>query len=341
MSLHSSRSYNLNSKPAGCGYHHGAFPTLVAQFLLFCGFWFSVAVMGDCSFVEVAEPIQVRQDGALATRLGLLSYTEMGTGQCYFWTDTLPRGTVPGKYSPVYGEQQFEYYMQEVLGSQWYLTIGLSATAVGISLVCFVYVTTYCCSTQVHAIRLFSGLMVALIFVTVQGLTFLVLSTDWCVDNQCETSRTTGFSFASIVSFFLSGCAFLFMTDYPGKEALAKLQGEQHKHLFDEDDEGPPNKILAGGLEELDEASPEEEEEDDDDEEEGLLPADQNIENQEEGIQKSMTIQESEDPEAAPEKHKDTIAQTDSSTAGSTDADAKSKNTETITVDAVPVSDSS
>ncbi|KAG7373338.1 hypothetical protein IV203_034062 [Nitzschia inconspicua] len=309
----------------GCGYHHGAFPTLVAQFLLFCGFWFSVAVLGDCSFVEVAEPIQVRQDGALATRLGLLSYTEIGTGQCYFWTDTLPRGTVPGKLSPVYGDQQFEYYMQEVLGSQWYLTIGLSATVVGISLVWFVYVTTYCCSTHVHAARLFTGLMIALIFVTLQGLTFLVLSTDWCVDNQCETSRTTGFSFASIVSFFLSGCAFLFMTDYPGKEALETL---------DEDGKGPPDEILKGGLEEVDEESPEEEVE------EGLLPADQNDENQEEGIQKSETIQESEDPEAAPENHKDTIAETDSITA-STDADAKSKDTEAITVDAVPVSDSS
>jgi hypothetical protein len=284
-------SHNIDIPPpfyltlsTGCGCKNGVVQGLFAQFLLFCGFWFSLAVIGDCSFVEVVEPIQVRQDGVMATRLGLLSYTEMGTGQCYFWSDAILTNTT-GSLVPLDGEKQLEYYVRDVLGSQWYPSIVLASTVVVISLLWFIYVTSYCCSTQIRGVRFFTGFMVALVFVTIQGLTFLVLATKWCDRNQCVTSRTAGFTYASCASFLLSGCAFFFMSDYPGKRLLAKLREEHHCHVMAGDEEAPQlqpynNNITSQvGMEERKDEPPEE----------GLLPGDKDYEANEEDVEKVLT----------------------------------------------------
>lgn len=279
----------------GCGYHNGVFQVLFAQFLLFCGFWFSLAVMGDCSFVEVVEPIQVRQDGVMATRLGLLSYTEMDTGQCYFWNEAILTNTT-GFLVPLDGEKQLQYYVRDVLGSQWYPSIVLASTVVVLSLLWFIYVTSYCCSTQVRGVRFFTGFMIALVFVTIQGLTFLVLATNWCVRNQCVTSRTAGFTYASCVSFFLSGCAFFFMSNYPGERLLAKLREEHHRHVMAGDEETQPYIAALVGIEERQDEPPDE----------GLLPGDKDYEAKEEDIEKILTkgsadLNEAPEPQATDE----------------------------------------
>jgi hypothetical protein len=285
----------------GCGYHNGVFQILFAQFLLFCGFWFSMAVIGDCNFVEVAEPIQVRQDGIMATRLGLLSYTEMDTGRCYFWADTLLTNTT-GSLIPLYGEKQLEYYLRYVLGSQWYPSIALATTAVVISLFWFLYMTSYCCSTHLQGIRLFTGFMIAIVLVVVQGLTFLVLGTGWCEHYQCVASRTAGFTYASCVTFFLSGCPFFFMSNYPGESLLAKLH-EEHQH-----------RVMTGDEEALEDEPPEEEE----------------------GIEKVLT-NESEDPEASL-KQQDTYVPTAKAVNYPSPAKYVYGNAEPITIEAVVAS---
>jgi hypothetical protein len=39
----------------GCGYLNGAGPVLISQMMVLCGFFFSLAALGDCSFVELDE----------------------------------------------------------------------------------------------------------------------------------------------------------------------------------------------------------------------------------------------------------------------------------------------
>lgn len=304
---------------------------MLAQFLLFCGFWFSMAVLGDCAFVEVSEPIQVRQDGAMATKLGMFSYTEMDTGRCYYWTDAIFRNGTVG--IPISEEQQLEFYVQDVLGEQWYGTLSLAATAVVISLLWFLYVTSYCCSTQILPVRLFTGFMIAVVFVAVQGLTFLVLSSDWCSDFQCKRGRTAGFSIASMAAFFISGCSFFFMTNYPGHASLAMLQEEHHQHVMAGDEEAQTSY-------ETKEATPEEREEEPP--EEDLLPGDQDYE---EGIEKALTGHEPEDPESAPlpkepsieEKEEEPSAADETAVA---EADNKADDTKVIEAEAVPETNS-
>ena len=247
--------------------------------------------MGDCSFVEVAEPIMVRQDGVMATRLGLLSYQDE-SGQCYYWTDSIPVNvTNPFVNGTFYqwGDQQLEYYVEQVLGRAWYPTIALGIAAVFTSFLTFLYVTSYCCSTQVRGIRMFTGFFVAIVIVICQGLLFLVLDSDWCRDNQCETSRSAGFAYAAIVAFFISGVSFFFMSNYPGQAALAKLQEEHHQHVMAGDEEAPyPVASPTAKFEDLEDEPSEEE----------PLPGDDNYV-MNEGIEKSLTGQT--EPEAAAE----------------------------------------
>ncbi|KAL3905256.1 MAG: hypothetical protein SGILL_009749, partial [Bacillariaceae sp.] len=286
-----------------CGYRNGVFQVLMAQFLLFCGFWFATATMGDCSFIEVASPIVVRQDGAMASRIGLLSYTDMETGQCYYWSDTI---VVDGRV--IFGDLQIEHYVETVLGREWFPTIALGIATVFVSLMCFFYVTSYCCSTQVRGVRMFTGFFVAIVVVILEGLIFLVLGSDWCKDNQCETSRSAGFAIAAIAAFFLSGSAFFFMSNYPGQAALSKLQEEHHQYVMAGDGEAYPAGAPPSADENLE----------DEPDEEDPLPGDEDYFDKEEseGIEKSLTAQSNpetveeeppvamaevvNDPEAAP-----------------------------------------
>jgi hypothetical protein len=248
-------------------------------------------VIGDCNFVELGEPIQVRQDGVMATELGLLSYTEMDTGKCYYWTDIIVTNTTGSRFPlvPLDGDKQLEYYVRNVLGRQWYPSIVLATTAVVISLLWFIYVSSFCCSTHVRGLRMFTGFMIAIVFVSIQGLTFLALSTSWCDNNQCVTGRTAGFTYAACVCFFLSGCAFFFMSDFPGERSLTKLQEEHHHHVMAGDEEAQPYITAETGMEERDDEPPEED----------LLPGDKDYyKAKEEDIEKTLT-KGSEDPEAS------------------------------------------
>jgi hypothetical protein len=238
----------------GCGYYNGVFQILLSQFLFFCGFWFALAVLGDCSFVEVSPPLLVRQDGVMASRIGLLSYQDETDGRCYFWTDQIVANN-----TALWGDQQLDYYVRSVLGRAWYPTIALGITTVIVSFLGFLYVASYCCSSQVRGVRMFTGFFVAIVIVTCQGLTFLILDSDWCRDNQCETSRSAGFAYAACVAFFISGMAFCFMSNYPGQAALAKMQEERHAMVGDEEAGFPATSPTAKDEEDLQDRRSEEE----------------------------------------------------------------------------------
>mmetsp|Transcript_12080 Transcript_12080/g.22453 ORF Transcript_12080/g.22453 Transcript_12080/m.22453 type:complete len:331 (-) Transcript_12080:63-1055(-) len=217
----------------GCGYYHGIFQTLLSQFLLFCGFWFAVTALGDCSFVQVDAPIFVREDGTRSSRLGFLSYTDDSTGECYFWSESI---TVDGK--SISGGYQLQFYLQDVLGREWVPSFCLSAAACVLSFLLFLYITSYCCATQVRCVRYFTGFLLAIVVVVLQGLTYLVFSSSWCTENGCETSRSSKIGIAATVCFFLSGSSFFFMSDYPGKQGLAEIQQEHEKTVVG-DEENP------------------------------------------------------------------------------------------------------
>jgi hypothetical protein len=203
----------------GCGCYNGNIPIIVSHFLLACGIFLSFAALGDCAFVQVTEPVGVSlvPGKFTATSLGMLRF-QMEDGQCYMWDDY---------YVSV--EEQVQFYMEIVLGPDWYRSINFAVTADACGILVFLYLTSYCCSTQIRLVRYATGI-VAFITATFQGLTFMVYNTQWCEDNGCSFGRSAGLSVGAAVCFFLAGLAFFFTRNYPGIEAAAMAAAQRdHK----------------------------------------------------------------------------------------------------------------
>ena len=211
----------------GCGYHNGVFQVITSQFLVFIAFWFSLTVVGDCNFVTINEPIVVRQDGLTSDRLGLITY-QLDNGACYFYDTNIrlvDNSTILGTKT-IWGEQQLEYYITEVLGPNWYGSIATAVAATIVAFLTFLYIVSYCCSAQVRGVRMFVGLFLSLIIVVLQGMAFLVMSSPWCADNGCTMGRSGVFAIAASTGFFVSGMFFCTMTNYPGATALARAKAD-------------------------------------------------------------------------------------------------------------------
>mmetsp|Transcript_12512 Transcript_12512/g.30205 ORF Transcript_12512/g.30205 Transcript_12512/m.30205 type:complete len:418 (+) Transcript_12512:1757-3010(+) len=211
----------------GCGYHNGVFQVITAQFLVFIAFWFSLTVVGDCNFVTVDEPIVVRQDGLTSDRLGLITY-QLDDGTCYFYDTNIllvDNSTISGTRT-IWGDQQLEYYVTEILGPNWYGSIAVAAAATVVAFLTFLYIMSYCCSAQVRGVRMFVGLFLSMIIVVLQGMSFLVMSSPWCADNGCTMGRGGVFAIAAATCFFVSGSFFCTMTNYPGATALARAKAD-------------------------------------------------------------------------------------------------------------------
>merc|ERR1712238_367532 len=124
------------------------------------------------------------------------------------------------------GDEQLEYYLQTVLGSQWYPSILLLSLSTFLALLVFLYVISYCCSTQVFGIRFFTGLFISIVLTLLQGLgTYLVYASQWCneTDTFCTIGRSTIFSIVASCCYFLSGLLFIVTSDYPGKQQLQEI----------------------------------------------------------------------------------------------------------------------
>lgn len=202
------------------------FQVITSQFLVFIAFCFSIAAFGDCSFVSVDQPIVVRQDGLTADRLGIITY-QLENGGCYFYDQDIivnvTDSIFPRRYS---GEDQLSFYVTEVLGPNWYSIIALAAASTIVCVLVFLYISSYCCSTQVRGVRMFTGLFLSIIVVTLQGLTFLIFSSKWCENEGCAVGRSAAFSIAAASCLFASGIFFCTMNNYPGAKALAQAKAE-------------------------------------------------------------------------------------------------------------------
>lgn len=177
-----------------------------------------------------------RADNVTTDTLGLFSYKDAETNRCYYWTiDELVVGgstavkdgsTITGIYSEAVwnGNQQAQYYIQSVLGEDWYTAMGFCCAAWGLSVLVFLYGTSYYCSTQVKACRCFTGCLVGICLPLLQGLgTMFVYTSEWCDVEGCSMGRTTYFSIGAAAAFFLAGINFWTMEHWPGQSVLDDL----------------------------------------------------------------------------------------------------------------------
>lgn len=238
----------------GRGATNGIAPVLISQLFLLFGLLFSAATVGDCNLVSLDEPIMVRQDKTMASSLGMLSYRNADSGMCYYWfadadvddnaNDILDSGAIDSIMVNIYDEgrgggnqttsataigaidtqSQFNYYLMDVLGNDWFVPIGLCAAALVLSVFIFFYSTSFYCSTQVNGCRCFLGSVVGLCLPIFQGLAMnFVYTSNLCDEEGCNIGRSTYFSIAAAVSFLFSGIGYWTMINWPGHTALRNL----------------------------------------------------------------------------------------------------------------------
>jgi len=213
----------------GRGGNNGIVQVLLSQAFLFAGLGFSMATVGDCGLIIVDEPIEVRQDGVVATALGILSYRDPETNQCYFWGDDSVVGEIQVGNETITGEisggKQLEYYLTEVLGEDWFLAMGLLGTAVALSLCVFSYATSYYCSTQVKPCRIFTGVIAGVFLPLLQAVgTTFAHTNEWCDLEGCSMGRDTIFSICATCCFVGAGICFWTMQHWPGQTTLDDME---------------------------------------------------------------------------------------------------------------------
>jgi hypothetical protein len=104
----------------------------------------------------------------------------------------------------------------DIMGSSWQNAAFAAMSAVIFALGFFLYSTSFCCSSQVRAIRYLNGLVLSIFLVVVQGSTFIAFNSTFCDDNSCSFSRAAWFSVVAMLCYFVAGIAFFFTRDYPG-----------------------------------------------------------------------------------------------------------------------------
>jgi len=209
----------------GCGYLNGWIPTVGMQMFLMIGMLFSVAALGDCSFLELDNrlffpsdmddnddtsgtkkggnylPIEVTQ----TQFVGFLTWKNLD-GSCYYYN------------SGVNPNEQIHTFI-EILGTGWEIPRICGGLSAALSFVFFCYALSFTCSSQVRGVRYFNTVFLCIVLTTLQGLTFYTFDTNnnsFCEEYGCIFSRSAGFSAVAMGCFFLSGLCFCFTHDYPG-----------------------------------------------------------------------------------------------------------------------------
>jgi hypothetical protein len=211
----------------GCGYLNGMCPVITSQILLLIAVVFAVTALFDCSFVEILEPIEVspRSGGYTSRRLGMLTF-QMENGQCHRWNDEF-----------ISVETQVQFYTDVVLGPDWQPSTRMAESTLIIGGILLLYMTSYCCSSQVSPIRLAIGTILTLLCMIQLCLSFMVYISSWCEEKFCYFSRSAAFSIAAAICFFFAGCAFCTTTDYPGEVSLVLASAESgQKDMMDVND---------------------------------------------------------------------------------------------------------
>mmetsp|Transcript_4577 Transcript_4577/g.11784 ORF Transcript_4577/g.11784 Transcript_4577/m.11784 type:complete len:485 (+) Transcript_4577:203-1657(+) len=230
----------------GRGGTNGIVFVLLSQTFLIIGLCFATATIGDCSLVILDEPTVVKSDNTTATTLGFLSYRDVETDRCYWWSgDTETTGntsaiagdlndTVIDANTTVYpiandtndiGKNEILFYLTEALGQDWRVSMGLCGAALSLGLVIFLYSASFYCSTQVRGFRVFLGALVGCVMPLLMGLgTVMVHQSEWCDIVGCSMGRSTIFGIVASVCFLLSGIFYCGMENWPGQKELDDME---------------------------------------------------------------------------------------------------------------------
>jgi len=247
---------------------------MIAQFLLLAGFVFSLAAFGDCSFAAVDDGSGdssagggnrnnnvadwlFRNDNATIDTSG---YALTGAGmitfevndKCYWYNRNYFPSLGGGPSVYVSTGDQIERYM-ELTGSDFHVGRIFAGIAVVAGFLLYLYSTAFCCSTQIKAARYMMTFLLSVVLTIFQGMSFLVLNTQFCRDYSCNFGRSAGFAVGALLCYFFAGLSFALTTDYPGGA------GRGAGKSASEGQEGGEAVVVAGAAGAVDEKGGDEE----------------------------------------------------------------------------------
>eukprot|EP00542_Grammatophora_oceanica_P010235 CAMPEP_0194026994 /NCGR_PEP_ID=MMETSP0009_2-20130614/1232_1 /TAXON_ID=210454 /ORGANISM="Grammatophora oceanica, Strain CCMP 410" /LENGTH=315 /DNA_ID=CAMNT_0038665915 /DNA_START=55 /DNA_END=1002 /DNA_ORIENTATION=- len=243
---------------------NGALQLLVAQVLVFMGWWFSLATLGDCSFVTIpggyvpeVDPDNlpnnlIGEDSELRRGIGMFTFEDVD-GRCYWYTYDYYNDD---DWWSNNNDEIAEDYILNFLGSSWASSQVTASIPAGLGWFLFVYLLSYCCSTQIRPFRYGTGVFLCIFFTVMQGLSFIVFGTTWCSTKECDFSRSAGFSIGALLCYFIAGLTFFVMKDYPGADAVQAIAGV--KQVDDDDEEAAAEAVVVEDDKDADEEPKEE-----------------------------------------------------------------------------------
>jgi len=179
-----------------------------------------MATLMDCQFATIDNNAFFSNPwgypgSALGAKQGVGFYTFEGIdGTCYYYTmhrsDELI--TDDGVANAI-----FANYI-DFLGNSWTTARVFGILAACVGWLTWLYMLSYSCSSQYKPVRYVVVVVLSVVLVVFQGITFAVLGTDWCSLYNCEFSRSAGFSIGALLCFFFGGISFAFTKDYPGAD---------------------------------------------------------------------------------------------------------------------------
>lgn len=212
----------------------------MALILVFAGFCFSVATLGDCKFAVIddgfislsnAFPIFNDDENALRRGVGFITFEKPGGG-CYYYDNNL-----------VNQEDLVRTYI-DWLGNGWNVGRALAATTPAMSFLVWMYLWSFVCTAQVRACRYTVAGILCVVLTTLQGCTFTALTSSFCDENGCKFSRSSGWSLGALLCFFFSGLGLLFTWNYPGDQ-VGPAVASKGEEVPEEDEEDPEQAIVA------------------------------------------------------------------------------------------------
>jgi len=226
-----SRCFTCDEEPrsmdacmCGCAYLNGGWPIFCGQFFSLVAGLLSVGAIIDCSFATIDETVIDLGEGLEieASGVGFL-FVQKSDGFCYWYNyaaDEFP-------------EDKLQTYWG-ILGTPWEVAAILTWACASASCFFFLYSISFCCSSQIKSIRYMIGFVMAGIMFICQACTFIVYAENFCQKNNCQFSRGSGISLASMVCYLIAGLGFFNTKDYPGESIIDKLD-ERKRGTYDEE----------------------------------------------------------------------------------------------------------
>lgn len=208
-----------------CTYPNGAVALIVAQIFFLVAFLMSFFAAGDCKFLLVPEAqVGDRLDAILdnTTDAGAAGTdsaaggtdnegTKRGLG-LFFFEDAAGACTWEDRD---FDERTFDAYWDHVGRSDWE---DASEAAVAVTVLGFcalVWSLLFACLAHPRIVRFIFAAVVLVVLTILQGVSFLLLRSDFCNAHDCSLGRSGHYGIAAVFFYFFAGLALLFTKDHP------------------------------------------------------------------------------------------------------------------------------